>query len=392
VSNSAGRVDHHDKETARMTFLELTGIRKQFAGGVVAVEHFDLAAARGEFVSFLGPSGCGKTTTLRMIAGFEPPTAGTIRIDGKDVTNTPPNKRHVGMVFQSYALFPNMSVADNIAFGLKIRGESGDKIKGRVAELLRLIHLEDRGDRYPYQLSGGQQQRVALARALAIEPTVLLLDEPLSALDAKIRVALRQEIRQIQRQLGITTVYVTHDQEEALELSDRIVVMSDGRVEQIGTPFEIYNFPATGFVASFVGTLNAVEAKVVDPAAGRLALGGHAIRTTSALDGAVGDAVMVALRPEMITLDGIDGQPVDGANRVPATVTDVAFLGSVVRVSTKVGDGTTVHVDTFNNPNLAVPPAGSPVTLSFPPEACLVLARDAVVQDSDALAAAEAML
>ena len=175
-----------------MTFLELTGIRKQFAGGVVAVEHFDLVAARGEFVSFLGPSGCGKTTTLRMIAGFEPPTAGTIKIDGKDVTNTPPNKRHVGMVFQSYALFPNMSVADNIAFGLKIRGESGDKIKGRVAELLRLIHLEDRGDRYPYQLSGGQQQRVALARALAIEPTVLLLDEPLSALDAKIRVALRQ--------------------------------------------------------------------------------------------------------------------------------------------------------------------------------------------------------
>ena len=375
-----------------MTFLELTGIRKQFAGGVVAVEHFDLVAARGEFVSFLGPSGCGKTTTLRMIAGFEPPTAGTIKIDGKDVTNTPPNKRHVGMVFQSYALFPNMSVADNIAFGLKIRGESGDKIKGRVAELLRLIHLEDRGDRYPYQLSGGQQQRVALARALAIEPTVLLLDEPLSALDAKIRVALRQEIRQIQRQLGITTVYVTHDQEEALELSDRIVVMSDGRVEQIGTPFEIYNFPATGFVASFVGTLNAVEAKVVDPAAGRLTLGGHAIRTTSSLDGAAGDAVMVALRPEMITLDGIDGQPVDGANRVPATVTDVAFLGSVVRVSTTVGDGTTVHVDTFNNPNLAVPPAGSPVTLSFPPEACLVLARDAVVQDSDALAAAAAML
>ena len=255
-----------------------------------------------------------------------------------------------------------------------MRGENGDKIKGRVAELLRLIHLEGRGDRYPYQLSGGQQQRVALARALAIEPTVLLLDEPLSALDAKIRVALRQEIRQIQRQLGITTVYVTHDQEEALELSDRIVVMSEGRVEQIGTPFEIYNFPATGFVASFVGTLNAVEATIVDPAAGRLTLGGHAIRTTSALDGAAGDTMMVALRPEMITLDGIDGEPVPNANRVPATIVDIAFLGSVVRVNTRVGDGTTVHVDTFNNPNLAVPPAGSPVMLSFPPEACLVLA------------------
>ena len=375
-----------------MTFLELTGVRKQFPGGVVAVEHFDLEAERGEFVSFLGPSGCGKTTTLRMIAGFEQPTAGTIRIDGKDVTNTPPNRRNVGMVFQSYALFPNMSVADNIAFGLKIRGTDGDGIRERVAELLRLIHLEDRGERYPYQLSGGQQQRVALARALAIEPTVLLLDEPLSALDAKIRVALRHEIRQIQRQLGITTVYVTHDQEEALELSDRIVVMSEGRIEQIGTPFEIYNFPATGFVASFVGTLNAVEAKIVDPAAGRLTLGGHAIRSSAALDGAAGDAVMLALRPEMITLVGIDGDLVEHANRVPATVTDIAFLGSVVRVSVSVGEGTVVHVDTFNNPHLAVPPAGSPVMLSFPPEACLVLAHDAVRQETDALAAAEAML
>ena len=375
-----------------MTFLELTGVRKQFPGGVVAVQHFDLSAERGEFVSFLGPSGCGKTTTLRMIAGFEQPSAGTISIDGKDVTDTPPNKRNVGMVFQSYALFPNMSVADNIAFGLKIRGTDADKLRKRVAELLRLIHLEDRGDRYPYQLSGGQQQRVALARALAIEPTVLLLDEPLSALDAKIRVALRHEIREIQRQLGITTVYVTHDQEEALELSDRIVVMSEGRIEQVGTPFEIYNFPATAFVASFVGTLNAVEATIVDAAAGGLSLGGHPIRTSSTLAGGNGEAVTLALRPEMITLDGIDGAPVEGANHIPATVTDVAFLGSVVRVSTRVGDGTIVHVDTFNNPNLAVPPAGSPVHLSFPPEAALVLGLGAVQKPADALAAAEAML
>lgn len=375
-----------------MAFLELNDIRKEFPGGVVAVEHFDLSAERGEFVSFLGPSGCGKTTTLRMIAGFERPTAGQITIDGRDVTQVPPNKRNVGMVFQSYALFPNMSVADNIAFGLKIRGTAAARIRDRVMELLRLIHLEDRGERYPYQLSGGQQQRVALARALAIEPQVLLLDEPLSALDAKIRVALRHEIREIQRQLGITTVYVTHDQEEALELSDRVVVMSEGRVEQIGTPFEIYNFPSTAFVASFVGTLNAVEAKIVDPSAGRITLGGHAIRTTASLDGSVGDTVMLALRPEMITLEGIDGQPDDSANRVPATVTDIAFLGSVVRVSVSVGDGTVVHVDTFNNPNLAVPPAGSPVMLSFPPEACLVLARDAVPRETDVLAAAEAML
>jgi putative spermidine/putrescine transport system ATP-binding protein len=384
-----------------MTFLELTGIRKAFPGGVVAVEHFELTAERGEFVSFLGPSGCGKTTTLRMIAGFETPTAGTIRIDGQDVTRIPPNRRNVGMVFQSYALFPNMTVADNIAFGLKIRGRDGGAIRQRVGELLELIHLQDRGDRYPFQLSGGQQQRVALARALAIEPTVLLLDEPLSALDAKIRVALRHEIREIQRQLGITTVYVTHDQEEALELSDRIVVMSDGRVEQIGSPFEIYNFPATAFVASFVGTLNALEATVVDPAAGRLTLGGHEIRTASRIEGSAGQTVTVALRPEMIGLSAPDGSTVtapgtDGAeslNRLPATIADVAFLGAVVRVRTTVGqDATPVFVDTFNNPNLAVPPAGTPVVLSFPSQACLVLGRDAVPDRSDALAAAEAML
>jgi putative spermidine/putrescine transport system ATP-binding protein len=374
-----------------MGFLDLVSVRKEFPGGVVAVEHFDLEAERGEFVSFLGPSGCGKTTTLRMIAGFELPTAGTIRIDGTDVTDTPPNRRNVGMVFQSYALFPNMTVADNIAFGLRIRGTARDAIRRRVGELLELIHLQDRGDRYPFQLSGGQQQRVALARALAIEPTVLLLDEPLSALDAKIRVALRHEIRQIQRQLGITTVYVTHDQEEALELSDRIVVMSDGRVEQVGSPFEIYNFPATAFVASFVGTLNAVQAKVVDAAAGVLELGGHRIRTTSSVEGAAGEPVSVALRPEMITLVGVDGTADDGINHVPATVTDVAFLGSVVRVSTVVGD-TRVDVDTFNNPNLAVPAAGQQVQLAFPAEAALVLGRGAVQRETDALAAAEALL
>ncbi len=374
-----------------MTFLALTDVQKHF-GPVVAVEDFNLVVERGEFISFLGPSGCGKTTTLRMIAGFEQPTAGQIEVDGEDITFRPPNKRNVGMVFQSYALFPNMSVAGNIGFGLKVRRQPAEAIRKRVDELLKLIHLEGRADRYPFQLSGGQQQRVALARALAIEPQVLLLDEPLSALDAKIRVALRHEIREIQRQLGITTVYVTHDQEEALELSDRVVVMSEGRIEQVGTPFEVYNFPTTAFVASFVGTLNRVTAKVADAANGSLTLAGSAIRTTSALDGRPGDDVAVAIRPEMITLDGIDGAPVEGANEVPATVTDVAFLGSVVRVSTRLEDGTKLHVDTFNNPNLAVPPAGSPVMLSFPPGACLVLTSAGAVDDSDALAAAERML
>src|SRR5919199_1176425 len=254
-----------------MAFLELSGINKVFSSASApAVESFDLNVERGEFVSFLGPSGCGKTTTLRMIAGFEMPTAGAIRINGADVTFTPPNQRKVGMVFQSYALFPNMTIAENIGFGLKVAKKPAAEIRQRVEEMLKLIHLPQLGSRYPYQLSGGQQQRVALARALAIKPQVLLLDEPLSALDAKIRVSLRNEIRAIQRQLGITTVYVTHDQEEALSLSDRVVVMNEGRIEQIGTPFEIYNFPQTSFVASFVGTLNVIPARVIDPAAGRI--------------------------------------------------------------------------------------------------------------------------
>ncbi len=368
-----------------MAFLELSGVQKRFPGGVVAVEGFDLAADRGEFVSFLGPSGCGKTTTLRMIAGFENPTAGTITIDGHDVTNTPPNRRNVGMVFQSYALFPNMSVADNIGFGLRIRRRPKDAIRKRVDELLELIHLEGRGDRYPYQLSGGQQQRVALARALAIEPSVLLLDEPLSALDAKIRVALRHEIRSIQRQLGITTVYVTHDQEEALELSDRIVVMSDGRMEQVGNPFQIYNFPATAFVASFVGTLNQITAKVVDPRAGELSIAGQPVRAAKSVAGTAGEEIPFAIRPEIMSV-GEAG----GANRLQGTVEDVTFLGSIVRIRTSLGpDGPALFTDTFNEPHLRVPARGDSVTLSFPPEACLVLEGPGAATESTLIDAVE---
>ncbi len=372
-----------------MAFLELSHVQKQF-GAFTAVEDFDLSAFRGEFISFLGPSGCGKTTTLRMIAGFEYPDSGSVKINGREVTNLPPNRRNVGMVFQAYALFPNMTVADNVGFGMRIKKQPKPAIAKRVGELLELINMPEKAGRYPYQLSGGQQQRVALARALAIEPQVLLLDEPLSALDAKIRVALRHEIRAIQRQLGITTVYVTHDQEEALELSDRIVVMSEGRIEQIGTPFEIYNFPATAFVASFVGTLNAVQARISDPAARRLSVADSDVTTSSDVAGAAGELVTMAIRPEMITLDG-SGEG-DGANRIPATVQDVAFLGSVVRVRTTIGDGSIISIDTFNNPNLEVPAAGARVVLRFPPEACHVLSPDAVPDQTDALAAAEALL
>jgi putative spermidine/putrescine transport system ATP-binding protein len=371
-----------------MAFLELEGVRKEF-GDMVAVEGFDLAADKGEFVSFLGPSGCGKTTTLRMIAGFELPSAGTIRIDGGDVTNRPPNRRNVGMVFQSYALFPNMTVADNIGFGMKVRGRPSAQITSRVGELLELIHLGGRGDRYPWQLSGGQQQRVALARALAIEPQVLLLDEPLSALDAKIRVALRHQIRAIQRQLGITTVYVTHDQEEALSLSDRVVVMSEGRIEQIGAPADIYNFPATRFVASFVGTLNLLDAHVIEASTGRLSVSGQEIRAGHAVEsGGDGSQATVAIRPEGIEF-GTDG----GTNRLTGMVEDVSFLGSIVRTRLRLDEaGTTVSLDTFNDPSLQPPAIDSSVTVSFPPEACLVLGRQTAPAQTDALAAAEALL
>jgi putative spermidine/putrescine transport system ATP-binding protein len=363
-----------------MTFLELTGIEKRF-GDVVAVEDFHMRAERGEFVSFLGPSGCGKTTTLRMIAGFEQPTAGTILLDGVDITHRPPNQRNVGMVFQSYALFPNMTVADNIGFGLKVRRRPKESIRRRVEELLTLIHLTGRGSRYPYQLSGGQQQRVALARALAIEPQVLLLDEPLSALDAKIRVALRTEIRAIQRQLGITTVYVTHDQEEALSLSDRVVVMSDGRIEQTGSPSEIYNFPATSFVASFVGTLNLLDCRVIDSSSGRLVAAGQEIRTAGPIAGAAaGSIVSVALRPESIAL----GDGPSGANRLRGTIQDVSFLGSIVRIRIRLGDGPSVSLDTFNDPNLTLPAIGEVVTVFVPPEACLVLEKPAAPTVADA--------
>jgi len=360
-----------------MAFLELSRVRKAF-GGIAAVHEFTLAAERGEFVSFLGPSGCGKTTTLRMIAGFERPTGGTIVINDVDVTDRPANKRNIGMVFQSYALFPNMTIAQNVGYGLKVRGIAKAEITRRVGDLLELIHLPEKGDRYPYQLSGGQQQRVALARALAIEPQVLLLDEPLSALDAKIRIILRKEIRAIQRQLGITTVYVTHDQEEALSLSDRVVVMSEGRIEQIGTPFQIYNFPATAFVASFVGTLNLVAAGVVDAATGRLSLEGQEIRTTKAVTEAGGDGrVTLAVRPEGISL----GEGPEGSNRLRGTIDDINFLGSIVRLRLRLDGGpaggpaagTTVALDTFNEPHLTLPQVGEVVTVSFPQEACFVL-------------------
>ena len=351
-----------------MAFLSLTNISKVF-NKTVAVEDFNLDVERGEFVSFLGPSGCGKTTTLRMIAGFETPTSGLITINGTDVTYRPPNQRNVGMVFQSYALFPNLTVAGNIGFGLKVHHRPASEIRERVKEMLDIINLSGYGDRYPYQLSGGQQQRIALARALALRPQVLLLDEPLSALDAKIRVRLRAEIREIQQRLGITTIYVTHDQEEALSLSDRVVVMSEGRIEQVGTPFEIYNFPNTRFVASFVGTLNVVDAKVLDAARGRLSVDGQEVVSARPIDQAGnGDTIQLALRPELISLAPAQ----EDVNRFDVRVENITFLGSIVRIQVRLEEDK-IFFDTFNNPNLVLPQPGTQITVYFPKDACLVL-------------------
>ena len=353
---------------ARMTFLKITSLRKTY-GQQDVVQNFELAVERGEFVSFLGPSGCGKTTTLRMVAGFEAPSSGTIHIDEKDVTRLRPNQRNVGMVFQSYALFPNMTVAENVGFGLKVAKRPAVEVRARVDEMLKLIKLPALGARYPYQLSGGQQQRVALARALAIKPQVLLLDEPLSALDAKIRVSLREEIRAVQRSLGITTIYVTHDQEEALSMSDRIVVMNEGRIEQIGTPFDIYNFPRTRFVASFVGTLNILRGKVIDAARGRIAIDGQEVVTARGLvDAKAGDICSVALRPEAVTLQD---QGAD-RNKLNGTIEEVSFLGSVVRIRVRFKESA-ISLDTFNNPGAAPPERGQATTVSFAREDLLAL-------------------
>ena len=346
-----------------MSFLVLDHLEKSF-GATKVVHDFDMAVEKGEFVSFLGPSGCGKTTVLRMVAGFESPSAGRILIDGQDVTRLRPNQRQIGMVFQAYALFPNLTVAENVGFGLKVAGVPRSQRNGRVAEMLELIGLPDLGGRFPWQLSGGQQQRVALARALAPRPRVLLLDVPLSALDAKIRVSLRNQIREIQRQLGITTIFVTHDQEEALSISDRVVVMHKGIADQTGTPRQIYDQPATEFVAGFVGTLNRFPAQVVDAGAGHVRIGDADVF----LDRPVpAGAITLAARPEGLTL---------AETGIPAEVTGVEFLGSVQRLRARAA-GQDIVLDRFNAPSAVLPQPGETVFLSPAASTWLVLGQGA---------------
>ncbi|KOV84490.1 ABC transporter ATP-binding protein [Nocardia sp. NRRL S-836] len=333
-----------------MGHLELKGLRKSF-GGNTALDGLDLELAEGELVSLLGPSGCGKTTALRIVAGFETADSGTVTVGGKDITGVPANKRDMGMVFQAYSLFPNMTAAQNVAFGLKLRKAD---VK-RTGELLELVGLSHLGGRYPHQMSGGQQQRVALARALAIQPRVLLLDEPLSALDAKVRVNLRDEIRRIQTELGMTTLFVTHDQEEALAVSDRVGVMSHGRLEQLDTPSVVYRQPATAFVAQFVGVTNSVLAKAEGQT---VVVNGVTVPATH--DQPSGSDVRVIVRPEDI---GVSAHSGDADGKIVGDVLTQSFLGPVTRISVRVGEQV-LRVDQPSNSAAAFQP-GTRVALDL---------------------------
>src|SRR4051812_15570646 len=342
-----------------MAYLELQNLHREFAGGVRALDGIEVQLGQGEFLSLLGPSGCGKTTALRLVAGFDRPDEGRIVIDGKDITNVAPSKRDMGMVFQAYSLFPNMTAAQNVEFGLKIRGKDKGVRSRRVGELLELVGLGHAGSRYPHQLSGGMQQRVALARALAIEPRVLLLDEPLSALDAKVRVQLREEIRRIQLELGITTLYVTHDQEEALAISDHVAVMYGGVIEQMGTPSEMYAAPKTPFVAEFIGTMNRLEATVLDGAAGEVDHAGTRLRIDAARGRPNGERVLVLIRPESLELQAAGGA--NGGNTLSAEVLTQTFLGPVTRL--KMTGGLIADMSTAR---AAALPVGASVVAKVP--------------------------
>ena len=313
-------------------YLRVEEVGKQF-GTFVALHRVSLSVRAGEFVTFLGPSGCGKTTLLRGIAGLDPPTTGRILQEGRDITHLPPSERDFGIVFQSYALFPNLTVKANVAYGLRGGVWPKPRMRDRVAELLGVVGLADQGEKYPAQLSGGQQQRVALARALANEPGLLLLDEPLSALDAIVRQHLRQEIRSLQQRLGVTTIMVTHDQEEAMCVSDRIVVMSRGRIEQIGTPAEIYERPASPFVAGFIGHSTRFDA-VVDSPAGMVVAGDIRLAADAARPLLYGARVTCFIRPEHVRLDRAEAGTPDA---IRARVTGFEFLGPVCRLSLEAG-------------------------------------------------------
>ena len=326
-----------------MTAISIDHVSRSF-GTVRAVDDVSLEIEDGEFFTLLGPSGCGKTTLLRAIAGFADLTAGQIRFGGKRIDTLPPHRRNAGMVFQNYAIFPNLTVGGNVAYGLKARSVSEAQIKERVARALRLVHLDAYGDRWPHQLSGGQLQRVAIARCLVIEPEVLLLDEPLSNLDAKLRMEMRAEIRQLQQQLKITAIYVTHDQEEALAMSDRIAVMRAGKLEQVARPQDIYRTPATPFVAEFMGTTNLLSGTLAgrDGEVLRIRVGQQEFRAVG--DASESETVSFSLRPETIRLLDTGETPPPGWSVFEAGLGPIEFLGAITRIELQIGNGAMLRV------------------------------------------------
>jgi putative spermidine/putrescine transport system ATP-binding protein len=344
--------------TDRGLAVELSDLTRVY-GSVKALDGLTLHLAPGELVALLGPSGCGKTTALRILAGLDTATSGTVSVGGKDLTRVPANKRDMGMVFQAYSLFPHMTVIDNVAFGLKLRGKDSAARRARAGDVLDLVGLGEHADRYAHQLSGGQQQRVALARALAIEPSVLLLDEPLSALDAKVRVQLRDEIRRVQMEVGTTTLFVTHDQEEALAVADRVGVMNAGRLEQLAPPAELYSAPASRFVGEFVGLSNRLPAEVRDGVASVLG------RDVPVLPGSTSGAGHALVRPESVSVVA----DADG----PARVATVMFLGPLSRVTCTLADGTDVIAQLASSDALRLEP-GDAVRLEVEPSPVLVVA------------------
>ena len=350
-----------------MARLELRNLTKRY-GEHAVVDDVSLEIPDGEFLVLLGPSGCGKTTTLRMIAGFVPPSGGVVQIGDRDITSLPPWQRNAGLVFQSYALFPHMPVSDNVAFGLEMRKVPPEETRRRVAEALDLVRLGHLGARYPRQLSGGQQQRVALARALAIRPDVLLLDEPLSNLDAKLRQDVRVEIRELQRRLGLTTVMVTHDQEEALTMADRLVVMADGRIRQVGSQRDLYERPVDRFVADFVGRSTFLEGRVTAPGE-FTTTGGIAVRHAG---NAPPGPASIALRPERVVIgDAAAGLP----NQFTGTVEFVSYLGAALDIRVRLSEADHVIAQTTNRPGGVAPALGDRVALGWPIDAAKVFAE-----------------